>query len=70
MIGYAGFVSSIRAENLHGRTFGVSSAIVSMNKKISNADLCPEREPGVSDLDAYLNIRKEKETLRASHYYP
>lgn len=40
-----------------------------MNKKISNDDLCPNREAGVSDLDAYLNIRKEKENIRASHVH-
>jgi hypothetical protein len=58
-------VPSIKAENLHGRTFGVNTAIVEINKKIHHGDLCPERDPSVSDLQAYLDIRKDKEKLRA-----
>ena len=38
-----------------------------MNSKIHHGELCPDRDPGTSDLDAYLSIRREKEKLRASH---
>jgi hypothetical protein len=69
-IGYCGYVPCVRAENLHGRTFGASSSIVSVNKRISKGDLCPNRPEGVSDLQAYLNIRNEKEKIRASHLNP
>lgn len=52
---------------MHGRTYGASTSIVAVNSKIHPGDLCPDRDPQVSDLDAYLEIRKEKETLRAAH---
>ena len=61
---------SIRAENLHGRTYGASTCIVAVNSKIHPGDLCPDRDPEVSDLTAYLAIRQEKERLRATHSYP
>ena len=60
---------SIRAENLHGRTYGASTCIVAVNSRIHPGDLCPDRDPNVSDLNAYLEIRKQKETLRAKHAF-
>lgn len=69
LLGYAGYVPSIRAENLHGRTYGASTCIVAVNSKIHPGDLCPDRDPNVSDLNAYLEIRKQKETLRAAHVF-